>query len=193
MGLRDFDLIAHSSGCAIAVEFTLANPASVNTLILIAPASLEGVHTPVDTYSLLEEMQSDRALHRQALELMMPAHTQPPAYISALVDDAQAMAPAAFTGIARALADWNRFRDAQQLTLPTLLLWGDQDEIVSRDSVTRALIAIPGAANLEVLRGIGHSPMIEAPLISAEKIVDFITEDFSGFSAIRSSATDDSQ
>ncbi len=51
----------------------------------------------------------------------------------------------------------------------------------------RSLIAIPGANNLEILRNIGHSPMIEAPVALAERIIDFITEEFDEFEEIRES------
>jgi pimeloyl-ACP methyl ester carboxylesterase len=105
-----------------------------------------------------------------------------------LVDDASQMAPAAFTAVAESLGRWNRFGDAVRLTRPTLLVWGDQDEVVSRDAVTRTLIAIPGATSLEILHGVGHSPMIEAPLTLAEKIVDFIAEDFDALEEVRASA-----
>ncbi len=110
------------------------------------------------------------------------------ALFEALVDDAQGMAPAAFVDVARSLSQWNRFADARQLTLPTLLVWGDQDVIVDRAAATRTLIAIPGANNLEVMHGVGHSPMLEAPQRLAEIYVNFITQDFAGFDAIRDSA-----
>ena len=51
--------------------------------------------------------------------------------------------------------------------------------------MTRSLIAIPGANNLEVIRGVGHSPMIEAPLGLAERLIDFITEDYAEFEEVR--------
>jgi pimeloyl-ACP methyl ester carboxylesterase len=95
------------------------------------------------------------------------------------------MAPPAFTAIAQSLSQWNRFADARQLTLPTLLVWGDRDAIVDRDATTRTLIAIPGAANLEVIRGVGHCPMLEAPQVLVDRFVDFITQDFAGYEGIR--------
>ena len=104
------------------------------------------------------------------------------ALFETLVDDAQDMAPAAFVDVARSLSQWNRFADARQLTLPTLLVWGDQDVIVDREATTRTLIAIPGANNLEVMHGVGHSPMLEAPQRLAEIYVNFITQDFGGLS-----------
>jgi pimeloyl-ACP methyl ester carboxylesterase len=109
-------------------------------------------------------------------------------FFDRILDDAQGMAPAAFTETAVALSRWNRFADVQRLTLPTLLIWGDQDVIVGRDAVTRTLIAIPGANNLEVLTGVGHAPMIEAPLRLAERIINFIAEETSDYEEIRSQA-----
>jgi len=110
-----------------------------------------------------------------------------------LVDDALQMAPDAFTAIADALNHWNRLGEGHRLRLPTLLIWGDQDIIVDRDAITRTLLAIPGAHNLEVLRSVGHAPMIEAPLSLVERITDFIVEDFDDFEQIRRIAIEESQ
>lgn len=192
LGLEDFDLVGHSSGGPIAIEYVLTHPGRARSLILLDSAPIEGVFTPLEGYQLLEQMQADRDLLRQALASLMPA-TPPPtmtaeefhAFFERLVDDAAGMAPAAFTAVARALDHWNRFEEARRLSLPSLLLWGALDTLVDRDSTTRMLIAIPGAANLEVLAGVGHSPMIESPVALAERIIDFITEDFAGFEEAR--------
>lgn len=196
IGWDDFHLVAHSSSGAIAVEYALRQPGKLNTLLLVSTVPVEGVFTPIDGYMLLEQMRSDRVLLAEAMALLMPrlaaaARRSEPAeaaLFEALVDDAQGMAPAAFVDVARSLSQWNRFADARQLTLPTLLVWGDQDVIVDREATTRTLIAIPGANNLEVMHGVGHSPMLEAPQRLAEIYVNFITQDFGGFDAIRGSA-----
>jgi len=195
LGLDDFDLVGHSSGGAIAVEFALTYPGRARSLILVDSAPIEGVFTPLEGYQLLEQMREDRALLGQALASLMPS-TPPPtmnaeefnAFFETLVDDAAGMAPAAFTAVARALGHWNRFEEARYLSRPTLLLWGEKDTLVDRDSTTRMLIAIPGAANLEVLRGVGHSPMLESPVVLAERIIDFITDDFESFEEARAIA-----
>lgn len=185
LGWRDFDLVAHSSSAAIAVEYALAHQEKLASLILINPAPLEGVTTPPEGLRLLQEMRSDRALLARGIAAMMvsfdsqdrPSSPADRELFAVLVEDAAAMAPAAFTATAVALAGWNRFADAQRLTLPSLVVWGDRDEIVQRDAVTRTLIAIPGANNLEILRGVGHSPMIEAPLRLAERIIEFLSQE----------------
>lgn len=196
----DFHLVAHSSSGPIAVEYALQRRSSLSTLTLIDPAPVEGVFTPIDGYLLLEQMKGDRTLLAEALALLMPttaanAERGDPAdqaLLATLVADAQQMAPAAFVEVARGLSQWNRFADARQLTLPTLLVWGDQDAIVDRETITRTLIAIPGANNLEVLRGVGHSPMLEAPRRLADLFIDFITQDFGGYDTLRGSLNPDS-
>jgi branched-chain amino acid transport system permease protein len=191
LGWQDFELVAHSSGGAIAIEYILTNPEMARTLTLVDTVPIEGAFTPLDTYMLLDQMRSDRELLAHALAALMPSlnymadNSDAGNFFQQLVDDAQQMAPAAYTAIADALNHWNRFGDGRNLRLPTLLIWGDRDIIVDRDATTRTLIAIPGAHNLEVLRDIGHSPMIEAPALLAERITDFITEDFDDFEEVR--------
>ncbi len=194
---QNFDLVGHASGAAIAVEFALNHPESLSTLTLVDPAPVEGIFTPIETLMVLDEMRTDEGLLRQALASLMPTYLPtPPAsneeekqrFFDQLVADAQAMAPAAFTAIAESLNQWNRFGAVRALTLPTLLIWGDRDHLVSRDAMTRSLIAIPGANNLEVIRDVGHSPMIEAPLALAERLLEFVTEDYANYAAARASA-----
>jgi len=189
LGWQNFDLVAHATGGAIGIEFALQHSDQLHSLILVDSAPVEGVFTPLDTLMVLEQMKTDRPLLQQALALLMPTFSldnpENSLFFAQLVEDAAQMAPPAFTAVAESLGRWNRFAEAKALTLPTLIVWGEQDEIVSRDSTTRTLIAIPGAGNLEVLQGVGHSAMIEAPLALAERIIEFVTEDFAGYDSVR--------
>ena len=196
---ESFHLMAHSTAGAIAVEYLLTFPHDVESLTLVDPAPIEGVFTPLDGYLLLEQMKEDRSLLREALRMLMPAapidgaHPEMVRFFEQLVEDASQMAPAAFTEITRSLAQWNRFADARLLTLPTLLIWGERDALVDRGTITRTLIAIPGANNLEVLRNVGHSPMIEAPVALANRWLDFLLTDYEAYEDVRRSAYNDNQ
>ena len=192
LALSDFDLVGHGSGGAIAIEYALRYSQRLHSLILVDSVPVEGAFTPLQGLQILSQMRDDRSLLRQALSALFPT-TPPPTmtrqefdtFTEQLVDDAAEMAPAAFTAVAEALGRWNRLEEAHKLTLPTLLLLGTEDIIVERDAATRSLLAIPGASNLEILRGIGHSPMIESPVVLAERIIEFITEDFESFEEAR--------
>ncbi|MEX1020877.1 MAG: alpha/beta hydrolase [Litorilinea sp.] len=215
LGWDEFELVGHSSGGAIAVEYALTQFQGVRTLTLIDSAPIEGVFTPMEMLMVLDQMRTDRALLRHGLAALMPTYptgvdaqssdappfdaidsdsteasamSASPRFFEQLVDDAAQMAPTAFIAVAEALNQWNRFADAGALTLPTLLVWGELDTVVDRDSMTRSLIAIPGAGNLEVLRNVGHSPMLEAPVTLAERFIEFVTDDLDDYAQVRRDA-----
>lgn len=197
LALSDFDLVGHGSGGAIAIEYALRYSQRLRSLILVDSVPIEGAFTPLQGLQLLSQMREDRPMLQKALSTLFPSAPPPTmsekefeSFFERLVDDAASMAPAAFTAVAEALGRWNRLEEAHRLTLPTLLLLGTEDVIIERDAATRSLLAIPGASNLEILRGVGHSPMVESPVVLAERIIDFITEDFDSFEEARGFAHD---
>ena len=196
LALSDFDLVGHGSGGAIAIEYALRYSQRLRSLILVDSVPIEGAFTPLQGLQLLSQMREDRPMLQKALSTLFPSAPPPTmsekefeSFFERLVDDAASMAPAAFTAVAEALGRWNRLEEAHRLTLPTLLLLGTEDVIIERDAATRSLLAIPGASNLEILRGVGHSPMVESPVVLAERIIDFITEDFDSFEEARGLCT----
>ena len=197
LALTDFDLVGHGSGGAIAIEYALRYSQRLRSLILVDSVPIEGAFTPLQGLQLLSQMREDRPMLQKALSTLFPSAPPPTmsekefeSFFERLVDDAASMAPAAFTAVAEALGRWNRLEEAHRLTLPTLLLLGTEDVIIERDAATRSLLAIPGASNLEILRGVGHSPMVESPVVLGERIIDFITEDFDSFEEARGYAHD---
>jgi pimeloyl-ACP methyl ester carboxylesterase len=57
--------------------------------------------------------------------------------------------------------------------LPTLIVWGDRDEIIPVSHAYAAHEAIPGS-RLEILDGVGHFPHAEAPDRFLAVLVDFL-------------------
>ena len=185
LDLINLHLVGHSLGAAIALTYAATNPTRLRSLTLVSTPSPAGTPTPPEGYELLEQMRVDRGLLSQALASIMPARA-PDAFFQQVVDDAQGQAPAAFTATAEALDQWRLPPEAlAQLRLPVLLMWGDRDQIVERDVQTRLLLSIPGANNLEIFRGTGHSPMLERTEGFAEALLAFIGQDFAEYSAVR--------
>lgn len=185
LNLVNLHLVGHSLGAAIALTYAATDSTRLRSLTLVSAPSPAGTPTPPEGYDLLEQMRGDRGLLSQALASIMPARA-PDAFFQQMVDDAQGQAPAAFSATADALDQWRLPPEAlAHLRLPVLLMWGDRDQIVERDVQTRLLLSIPGANNLEIFRGTGHSPMLERTEGFAQALLAFIEQDFVGHAAVR--------
>ena len=57
--------------------------------------------------------------------------------------------------------------------MPTLIIWGDRDDIIPVSHAHAAHEAMPGS-RLEIIEGVGHFPQIEAPEQFVDALVDFI-------------------
>ena len=57
--------------------------------------------------------------------------------------------------------------------MPTLIIWGDQDDIIPVSHAYAAHEAIPGS-RLVIIEGVGHFPQIEAPDQFVDALVDFV-------------------
>jgi pimeloyl-ACP methyl ester carboxylesterase len=56
-----------------------------------------------------------------------------------------------------------------------LVVWGDRDRLVFHRGAERILDQVPGA-RLELMRGIGHCPQVEAPDSFAQILIDFSSD-----------------
>lgn len=57
--------------------------------------------------------------------------------------------------------------------LPTLIVWGDRDEIIPVSHAVAAHEAIPGS-RLEIMEGVGHFPHVERPHEFVQVLTDFM-------------------
>ncbi len=58
-------------------------------------------------------------------------------------------------------------------SMPTLIVWGDRDDIIPVSHAYAAHEAVPGS-RLVVIEGVGHFPQIEAPDQFVDALIDFI-------------------
>lgn len=186
--LTGVHLVGHSLGAAIALTLAVDHAHLLRSLTLVSTPSPDGTPTPPVGYQLLEQMRSDRPLLAQALASVMPA-CAPDAFFQQLVDDAAGQAPAAFTATAEALERWRLPRALRaRLRLPVLLMWGERDQFVGRQVQDDLLLSIPGANNLELFQGCGHSPLLERSEGFAQALLDFIDQDFDAYAGVRAAA-----
>lgn len=183
--LRGLALVAHSTSCAAALEFAISHPHLVNSLVLCSNPPLHGVKSPPELYRHLQTARQDRSIMSKIIASLMPyLDLDVPSnrtWFELLVDDAARMDGRSIDGLTRALERWSVADRIGQLRAPVLLMRGHDDDIVSYQQALATLRSIAVANNLEVIRGAGHSPMIENPEAFAIRLIDFVAQDFGAF------------
>jgi len=187
VGLARVHLVAHSTATPVAIEYALMAPERVRTLTLIGPTPTAGVQTPEEAYPLLERMSSDKAMLAQILHASAPHLDADGPEFASYLADAATLAPLTLPAIARGLDAWRAGDRTSRLTLPVMLIRGEDDIMLEEKEAYQTLLAIPGAGNLEIMHDAGHSPMIETPDALAEILIAFIAEDWDDYDTIRQS------
>ncbi|MFN4962203.1 MAG: alpha/beta fold hydrolase [Bacteroidota bacterium] len=183
--LAKFTLVGNSMGGSIAWNYALFNPAVVDTLVLIdavgypkrgesGSLGFKIASTPVINNILL--FATPKALVRKSLETIY--------FDQSRVTDAQVerfhdMAIREGNRAAALLIFKGSFGTSQfkgkikEIKTPTLVLWGDKDNLISVENAYQFNQDIKGS-KLEVYPNVGHVPMEEVPERVAKSILDFI-------------------
>ncbi len=187
LGIDKAVLVGHSAGGPLAAQVALAYPERAEALILIAPAIYTGGGTPAWIKPLLSTPQARRLgpyLVRRFLtgnldRLVGLAWHDPGRFTAA---DAEA-----YTRYTR-IPNWDRalweftlaggraFPTARlaELSLPVLVLTGDDDRLVPTADSIRLAAELP-QAGLVVIPACGHVPQEECPEATLAAITDFLT------------------
>ena len=173
-------LVGASMGGAAAIDFTLTYPEAVAGLVLIdsagfaaGPAMGKVMVPPLDRWAtaFLRSPRVRRSISRQAYydpvwvtadaELCAALHLQCPQWQEALI---------AFTKS----GGYNFLsRRIQNITCPSLVIWGEQDKILGTKDAQRFQNTIP-ACELVWVPACGHVPHLEKPDFTATTIVQFV-------------------
>ncbi len=184
LGLPKATFIGNSLGGRFAWEFAARNPQRVDRLVLISP---DGFASPGFEYGkapevplMLEAMPwvGPRSLIRANLA---PAWAHPEALPDAVLERYRDMLLA--PGVRRAILDRTRqtvLTDPAprlgSITAPTLLLWGEQDQMIPVRNAQDYLQLMPNA-RLVRLPGMGHVPFEESPAAALPPLERFLAGD----------------
>ncbi|MBL4288691.1 alpha/beta hydrolase [Vibrio fluvialis] len=93
--------------------------------------------------------------------------------LSKLRQEAAAMPQDAWVGTIKGLEimDWSLA--ARHISVPTLIMWGDQDQLMQEEQNTELQQAIPNAKMI-VYEGLGHSMFWQQPERFAKDLMSFI-------------------
>ena len=164
----------HSFGTFVARQAALAHPDRISALVLIGTgfstanavtrelqASLRDLPDPIPEAFAREFQQS--TIH----------HPVPADFFARLVQESLKLPPRLWRVLIDRLLEYDDTGQLAELTLPTLLLWGDHDGLFSRDDQDRFRAAMP-SSELMVFPETGHCPNWERPEEVAAAISSFL-------------------
>jgi pimeloyl-ACP methyl ester carboxylesterase len=177
------DVVAHSWGSAVALALALAHPQRVRRIVLVGawvydaqlPPFFRWARAPGVGEALFTSFYQERPGERfpQAFE---DASGIPQELVDAIEESFRRPGTSrAALAAARGqcfLQLEGRYPSVRQ---PTLLVWGAQDRVARLRHGERLARELPDA-RLEVLQGVGHFPMLEAPGRTRSLVREFLGE-----------------
>ncbi len=182
-GLKPMILVGASMGGAVAIDFAVSYPNAVSQLILIDSAGLAGgspvgkwLFPPLDRWATqflanagVRRQVSLKAYLNPALvtpdaELCAALHLQMPRWSEGLISFTKSGGYGAYGTALKSVLN--------QLSMPTLILWGSHDQILGTQDAAIFQDLIPNA-QLEWIAASGHMPHLEHPDLTAQRMLDF--------------------
>jgi pimeloyl-ACP methyl ester carboxylesterase len=166
LGLRRAHIVGLSIGGAMALEFYRRYPGVPMTLVLAgAYAGWAGSLPPdVAAQRLQRSLDVSELPPREFADALLPtmfSKSTAPAVVTEFAAALSDFHPAGFRTMAHASAEADLRDVLPQIKVPTLLLYGDQDERAPLTVAAAMQAAIP-TATLVLLPGIGHVSSVEA-------------------------------
>lgn len=174
LGVERAAVAGHSMGGLVAIALAESEPDLVARLVLVGSGGV-----PMSERHLTSMLRLLRFAHRnmsrpavlrliaespRARRTLLRGAMRDPAMMSNEL--AALLAPKlnapAFADSIRASASAVRASRPEAITTPTALIWGEYDRPAPLHTA-RAMLELLPAGTLDVIRGVGHSPMIEAP------------------------------
>lgn len=155
LGIERAILAGHSMGAAIALEAAIAAPGRVAGLALVgagarlrvAPAFIDGLTADPE------------ATIARIVEVMYPA---PSAHLREAAAAEYRRAPATFRAGFLTCDGWDARARLGGVRCPALVICGEEDAMTP-PKLARELAGLLPGATLELLPGVGHVPLLEAP------------------------------
>lgn len=179
--IKTFYLFGHSMGGAIAVHYALNHREKVNALILID--SMGMVQTKSDGVKLVEKSDKNPLYDvctKERIETLLNYSMYKPPYIPDIIKSALLEEKCARRDLEKVMyedmyTDVNLSAVAKNISMPTLILWGEKDRMTHVDDASLFHETIKGS-KLVILKEVGHVPILEEPEQTADEVDTFIRQ-----------------
>lgn len=183
LGMQRVTVIGHSTGATVAVALAEQRPQAVSAVAVVDMGPTPAAKFPEPRIArLLLTKVPGRLLWRLRTEGVVrkasrSAFTRPVEIPDTLIENVISMTHNAFAATMRAplryLAEQGLSDRLHTLGLPLLVIFGS-DDLRWRSSSANAYQIVPGA-RIELLPGVGHTPMLEDPQATGRLLRDFAT------------------
>ena len=174
MGIDKAAVVGHSMGSFIAQEIALSAPERVSHLVLIGSATTGDNAVIRELAEAVKDLADplDRAfVHEfQASTLHQPIATE---VLDAIVGESMKMPARIWREAAAGLVAFQSRDRLSAIAAPTLVVWGDHDEIFARSEQDALVAAIP-RATLKVYENAGHGVHWEQSERFASDLVELV-------------------
>ena len=183
LGVNRVTVVGHSSGCTVATALAEQRPGAIAGLALIDYGPTLAAKIPErPLFRLVLTQFPGRLLWRlrtdaSVRKAVRTGFTRPLDIPDAFIEHALEMTHRDFVGAMRGPLNYLGQRSLPDrlttLGIPLLVIFGADDQRW-RSSLASAYRAVPGA-RVELLPGIGHTPMLEDPQTTGTLLLDFAT------------------
>lgn len=176
LGLERVVLVGHSFSGKVAQVLASRAPDYLERLVLVGSSPLAPQPDAPQDREFQRHYQGDRAGAEQFVRSAC-AHPLPPAVFERAVEDAMRGSRAAWKAWPTTTADEDWSTRVGVLSLPTLVVVGEQDPALPLSIQQRLVLPHIATPVLVVLPGVGHLMPMECPARLAKVITDFMAHD----------------
>lgn len=161
LGLERFDLVGHSLGSCVAMQFAVAHGERLRSLVVVSPGWIDGMPQAYAVPERQKQLKDNPAFFAQALRAIIPGAPDDELW-ARLLQEGRGQRLAAAVALLPALVSWAPGDQVGRMAVsPRVVISGELDLFTGGPNAVRVAKAL-GCA-LVTMPKVGHGPMIEAP------------------------------
>lgn len=160
IGLERFDVVGHSLGSCVAMQFALAHGERLRSLTVVSPGWIDGMPGAYAVPDRQKQLKDDPSFFGLALRAIIPGAPDDE-FWQRLLREGRAQTLAAALALLPALTDWAPGDALGRISVPRTVISGELDLFTGGPNATRVASAL--GCELVTMPKVGHGPMIEAP------------------------------